>query len=365
MLSGLVDIQRVGQYFYQATRVRQVWESTRDDVGFIGQVRRGLLPLPTDRPAPYVDPFPPLRRRRHDRWADRRVAVIATGGSGALASMVGVVRALQEADVHPVAYGVSSGSALFGIPLAAGMSAADVARATLALQPRDYLDPDWLALLKAPLRLGRGWSGIVKGDRLEAAYREILGDVTLGELPVPVWFPLWNIERNRLEYIGPDSHPDLLAARAVRMAVALPLAVQPNPLDGGWWLDGGIVDILPAGPFVGTDRCDTAVVVNCFYPPGFAGDEVRGWEERPLSILSVADQTKTMAHLQLARRSMADLRQSVGDVVVLEPVPYAKVHGAGLYGQFLDSREWPDFMADGYQAMAATLGPGDLPQAIT
>ena len=70
---------------------------------------------------------------------------------------------------------------------------------------------------------------------------------------MPVWFPLWNIERNRLEHIGPDSHPDLPAARAVRMAVALPLAVQPNPLHGGWWLDGGIVDILPAGPFVGTD----------------------------------------------------------------------------------------------------------------
>ena len=64
MLSGMVDIQRVGQYLYQATRVRQVWESTRDDVGFLGQVRRGLLPLPTDRPAPYLDPFPPLRRHR-------------------------------------------------------------------------------------------------------------------------------------------------------------------------------------------------------------------------------------------------------------------------------------------------------------
>jgi NTE family protein len=354
MLSYLVDIQRTRQYM-NIVRTQLLWRSTRADIGFLDSMRRGLLPLPFDRPAAAIDPFPPMRRRTLRRLSDRRVAVIATGGSGALASMVGVVRALEEAGVRPVGYGVCSGSALFGIPLAAGMPAGEVARAVQSWSARDYLDPDWWSVITAPGRLGQGWAGLLRGDRIEETYRRMLGDVTLGELPTPVWLPVWNIEDNRLEYLGPDTHPEVTAARAVRMAVALPIAIQPNELDGGSWLDGGIVDIIPAEPFVDTGRCDLAIVVNCFYPAGFTGDEERRWRRRPFSIVHVANQTRTMQHLQLARRSLADLRRTVPDVIEMEPVAYSKVQGAGLYGQFLDSREWAGFMTDGYHAAAGAL----------
>lgn len=356
MLDYLLDLQRVRQLLDHAVRAGLIWDATRQDGRFVDQVRRGLLPLPTDRPAPVVDPFPPLRSDPLPDLTGRRIAVIATGGSGATASLVGVARALQEVGVTPVGYGVCSGSALFGIPLAAGIPAGELAAALQSLQARDYIDPDWMGLLAAPWRLGRGWFGLLRGDRLEQTFRRLLGDVTLGELPTPVWFPIWNIEENRLHYVGPDSHPDIAAAVAVRMAVALPLAVQPTPLDGGSWLDGGIVDILPSQPFVDRDLCDMAVVVNCFYPAGFRAETEMQWRESRLSVLHVANQTRTMQHLQLARRSFADLRAAVGDVVELAPVDYAKVHGAGLYGQFLDNREWAGFMTDGYRAARTALG---------
>lgn len=354
MISYLTDLQRVRQYLNHVVRAELVADAMSEDSTFLRQVRRGLLPLPIDRREP-VDPFPQFRRRTMRKLRDRRVAVIATGGSGALASMVGVARALEEVGVEPVAYGVCSGSALFGIPLAAGKSAAEVARVTQQLRPGDYLDPRWGDLLRAPFRLGKGWVGVMSGDRLEATYREFLGDVTLGELPTPVWLPIWNIEHNRVEYLGPDTHPDMPAARAVRIAVALPLGITPNEIDGLWWLDGGIVDILPAEPFVDTDRCDLALVVNAFYPKGFDGDPELHWRDRALSVLHVANQTRTMQHLQLARRSMADLQRTIPDVIELDPVPYEKVHGAGLYGQFLDTSEWPEFMADGYESAVTAL----------
>ena len=355
MLDYLLDIQRVRQYLNWPVRVGMVWNASRSDLTFLKQMRTGFLPLPTDRPAEFVDPFPAFHRRRLRSLAGKRVALIGTGGSGALAAMIGVARVLEEADIRPSAYGVSSGSALFGIPLAAGLGPEEVARATQGLTARDYIDPDWLGLAAAPWKLLRGWSGVVRGDKLEATYRVLLGAVTLGELPTPVWMPVWNIERNHLEYLGPDTHPDLPAARAVRMAVALPLAMQATQLDDGYWLDGGIVDILPAQPFIDNDVCDVAIVVNGFYAPSFASDEEPRWRERPLSILHVANQTRTMQHLMLARRSFADLRRAVPDVIELNPVSYDKVHGAGLYGQFLDTADWPGFMTDGYNAAAQAL----------
>ena len=71
-----------------------------------------------------------------------------------------------------MAYGASSGSALFGVPLAAGLGPEEVARATQGLTARDYIDPDWLGLATAPWKLLRGWSGVVRGDKLEATYRD-------------------------------------------------------------------------------------------------------------------------------------------------------------------------------------------------
>ena len=183
----------------------------------------------------------------------------------------------------------------------------------------------------------------------------MLGDVTLAELPIPVYFSVWNIERNHLQYVGPDTHPDLPAARAVRMAVALPRHPAQPGLDDGWWLDGGAVEILPAEPFVDSDRCDVGLVVNGFYPPGFVGDLEPAWRESMMSVLHVANQTRSMQHLQLARRGLADLRRSIADVVELNPVPYGKVQGAGLYGQFLDTRLWPRFMSSGYDVATEAL----------
>jgi NTE family protein len=359
MISDAIDIQRIRQYFNSAVVMRSVLEGALADASLLGQIRRGLVPLPFDRSPEREDPFPLWQARPIDSFEDRRVAVLASGGSGALACVVGVARALEEAAVLPAAYGLCSGSALFGIPLAAGLSAEETSQFALRLRPRDYIEPDWAALLTMPLRLGRGWSGLLRGDRLEHTYRELLGDVTLSELDVPVWLPVWNIETNRLHYIGPDTHPDLSAARAVRLAVALPLAMQANSLDDGWWLDGGIVDILPAQPFVDEDRCDVAMVVNGFYPAGFDSPQEPHWRDRRFSLLHIASQTRQMQHLRIARRSLDDLRDAVDQVVLVEPVPYESVQGAGLYTQFFDTRDWGSFMAMGYHETSRLLSTFD------
>jgi NTE family protein len=355
MLSYLIDMGRIGQYFGHAVRAERVLQSTRADVRYLDRMRRGLLPLPIDRPEPLVDPFPPLQARHLPELEGRRVAVIATGGSGALASVVGVARALEEAGVQPVGYGVCSGSAMFGVPLAAGMSPAEVAAETQALRARDYLDPDWWGLATAPLKAGRGWSGLLRGDAVEQHYRRMLGDITLAGLPTPVWFPVLNIEDNRVQYIGPDSHPDLAAARAVRMAVGLPLAFQPSELDSGWWLDGGIIDILPSDPFVVDDRCDLAIVVNGFYQPGFISEREPRWRDSTLSVLHMSNQTRLSAHVRIARRNFEDLHRAVPDVLELAPVDYSTVQGAGLYSEFLDNRRWAGYMADGYHSATTAL----------
>jgi NTE family protein len=248
-----------------------------------------------------------------------------------------------------------SGSALFGFPIAAGIPADETAAFALGLRPHDYIDVDWPRLASLVPTLARGFAGIIRGDRVEASYRELLGDMTLGEMPIAAYAPIWNIEHNRIEYLGPRTYPDVTVARAVRMAVALPLFIEPVVLDGLHWSDGGIVDIFPVNPVLDIEPGSQAsVAVNGFYPPDFAGEDAHGWEKRAASIVAVAGQVRTCQQTELARVNLRRLRQAM-PVAMIEPVPYEKVRGLGFYRQFLNNEEWAAFMLAGRSAGARAL----------
>ncbi len=353
-LDAALDIFRVRQYFKVIVRGRDVITAIREDTRFLEAVRRGLLPLPSDRrPAP-GPVFGPLRGAAPPPLAGR-VGVVATGGSGALASLAGVAKALQDSGTEVSVYSVCSGSALFGFPLGAGMPPEEVAELTASMRPGDYIDAGWHELAALVPTLARGWCGILRGDKLEAFYRRHLGDLTLAQLRTPTYAPIWNVEHNRLDFVGPRTHPDMPVAHAIRMAVSLPLFVQPVMLDGLSWCDGGIVDIFPVRPVLDIEPAvDTAVAVNGFYPHEFGGEDITGWNHRPLSIVAAGSQVRTCQQVQLAREHLARLRREARTLLV-EPVPYQEVAGTGFYEQFLDTREWPEFMRAGREAMLAVL----------
>jgi NTE family protein len=353
-LDVVLDIHRVRQYFDVLVRARDVAAAVRQDVTFLDALRRAFLPLPYDRrpvpAAPFsadLGPPPPV--------PPGRLAVVAGGGSGATACLIGVARALEDAGRRPDVYSLCSGSALFGFPLAAGLTAGEVADLALDLRPQECVDIAWGSLAALPLRLGRGFTGLLRGERLESYFRRHLGERTLGELPIPAYAPIWNVQHNRLEYLGPRTHPDVPVARAIRMAVSMPLFFMPSELDGGHWCDGGIVDILPVHPVLDIEpRCETAIALNVFHPPGFVGEDATGWEREPASILRAASQVRTSQHIALARENLARLR-AAGQVILVEPVPYDTVRGAGFYRQFIDTTRWADFMRAGREATRHAL----------
>lgn len=370
-LDLVLDIHRVRQYFDTVLRAGEFAAALRQDAGFLDALRRTVLPLPGERRQRPVNPFRPDRPAgrsaggpRVGRTAGRsaeglpagRLAVVAGGGSGATACLVGVAQALADTGRRPDLYSLCSGSALFGFPLAAGLAPVEVADLLLGLEPRECVDVAWRSLAAAPIRLGRGFTGLLRGDRIEAYFRRHLGGRTLGELPIPAYAPIWSVQHNRLEYLGPRTHPDLPVARAIRMSISMPLFFEPVELAGQHWCDGGIVDIMPVHPVLELEPpVAAAVAVNVFYPPGFAGEDATGWERAPASILRAASQVRTSQHIALARANLDRLRGAC-PTLLLEPVPYVAVRGTGFYRQFVDTAQWPDFMRAGRDVARAALG---------
>ena len=111
------------QYFNQVVRVERVIQSTTADVGFLNQMRRGLLASAQSIDSPRSRTRSPRSKGGASARADGSTSRHHRDGwqQRVRSSVVGVARALEEAGIQPVAYGVCSGSALFGVPLAAGM----------------------------------------------------------------------------------------------------------------------------------------------------------------------------------------------------------------------------------------------------
>lgn len=346
-----IDIFRIRQYFGALTNMRDLGREVRDDAEFLAKLRRAALKLPPEH-APAVSRMVwrggtrPLTNNR-----PRRFGIAATGGSGALVSLIGVVEACAELGIKPAVMSFASGAALFAFPMAAGKTPTDVADFVLRQDPSSWIDPDWTAMGTLVPKRGRGFTGMMKGQRLEDSFTEFLGDMRLGEVSIPAYSPVWNIEHNRLEYIGPRTHPDLTVARAIRMSVSLPLFFDPVRWRGESWNDGAIVDIFPVHPVLDIESpCDVVLAVNCFYPPEFAGEDATGFRANAWSVMDIADQVVTAPHLQLARENLARLRRHVKRVLVINPVPYKMVRRAGFYAEFVDRSDWPAFMRRGRTA---------------
>lgn len=359
MLGAALDVFRLRQIFGLAARAGELGADLVGDLSFLDATRRAVLPIGKRPPSRSIDDptpvFAPVRAARCTGLEGRRVALMATGGSGALASVVGAARAFEDVGIRPSAITLCSGSAMFGFPIAAGHPAEAVADFLLSIDARDYIDVDWPSVATIAPRRGRGFVGIVRGDALERTLTRLLGDVRLGDLEVPAYAPIWSVEHNRLDYLGPRTYPTMTVAHAIRMAVSLPLFFEPVRLGADHWSDGGIVDIFPVKPVLEIEPApDAAVAINGFYPAEFAGEESLGWEEKRWSILLAASQVRTCQQVQLARENLRRLRD-VADVELIQPVKYDEVRGLGFYRQFIDSTDWPRFMEAGRAAAASAL----------
>lgn len=325
------------------------------DLGFLRRARRALLPLPVvDRPQRIdTDVFPPFRSRPIPALKGKRVAVIASGGSGACVSLVGVTRAFEEAGIEPAFISACSGGAIWGSMWAGGMEAQEMAEFSLLWRPEDYLDVQWLKLPGFLLSALRGFTGLAKGEAIEQLFDARLYGRTADALDIPIATIVWNMDLGRLEYFGSAETPGLPVGELVRTAIALPLFVEAVPVGDHLFVDGGIVDVFPAQPVLQRRKqFDHVFGVNFILPSKFEGEDITGWQDRFGGILKASRQLQQGNQLELARRSAEEL----GDqLTLIDATDHSVVEGVAFYDLFIDRARWPELIRGGYERATAAL----------
>jgi len=334
--------------------VRSLGERFTNNVEAARTARRALLPLPlVDRPdRTQTKIFPPFKARPIPSLRNKRIGLLLSGGSGACVAACGVARALEEAGIEPQAISVCSGSALWGSMMAAGLTAQEMVDQSLNWQPEDYLDIQWTRIPRFALAAMRGFTGLAKGEAIEKLFDRQLWHMTLGQTPVPIYSEVYNIDLNRLEVFGSKLTPDLTIAELVRIAIALPMLVESVRVEGHLYADGGVVDVFPAEPLLEHEKLDLVVGVNTILPRGFEGEDISGWSDRTMGWVTASRQISYAGHLELARRSARRLGRKL---VLIDPVDYTEVHGWRFYDLFIDRREWPRLIMQGYEHATSVL----------
>ncbi|MFN7550598.1 MAG: patatin-like phospholipase family protein [Pseudomonadota bacterium] len=155
--------------------------------------------------------------------------VLGSGGARGLAH-IGVIEVLRERGYRVVAIAGSSMGALVGGIHAAGRLD-DYKAWACALQKLDVLRlVDWTL---SP-------SGFIRGERIIATLRELVGDALIEDLPVAYTAVATDIDLEREVWLSRGPLFD-----AIRASIAIPSLFTPVRRDGHTLVDGGLLNPLP------------------------------------------------------------------------------------------------------------------------
>lgn len=171
--------------------------------------------------------------------------VLGSGGARGLAH-IGVINWLRENgfDIRSIS-GSSMGALIGGIYAAGHLDAYE--RWVRALERMDVV-----RLLDFSFER----NGLIKGDRIMNALRDLIGRYDIESLPISFTAVAADVDEQREVWLNKGPLFD-----AIRASIAIPTVFTPVPFRGRMLLDGGLINPIPIAPTL-KDKTDITIAVN-------------------------------------------------------------------------------------------------------
>jgi NTE family protein len=176
--------------------------------------------------------------------------VLGSGGARGLAH-IGAIKYLEEDgyDIRSIS-GCSMGALIGGIYACGKLDVYEEwVRAISKLDIVRLLDFSW------------GKQGLVEGERIIGAMKQLVGDRLIEDLPIEYTAVAADITREKEVWLKRGSLFD-----AIRASISLPLFFTPFEMNGMKLLDGGILNPVPIAPTF-EDNTDLTIAINLGGPP--------------------------------------------------------------------------------------------------
>lgn len=189
--------------------------------------------------------------------------VFAGGGVLGLAH-IGMLMALEEMGIYPSHLAGTSAGAIFSALLSVGCTSEEILSLFLEKDLTEFLDP----VSRIPLIRFFSWhsqSGIYQGEVFRLWLNEILIDklgksTTFADIKTPLLITATDIIKQELVIFSQKTSPKMLVADAVRASISIPGLFKPFEVGNSKFVDGGILNNVPADIMSKTTKTPMVVV---------------------------------------------------------------------------------------------------------
>jgi NTE family protein len=173
----------------------------------------------------------------------KKIGIALSGGGMRGIAHIGVLQALIEHDIYPsVVSGTSAGS-IIGAMYAAGKT------------PLEMMDFVKKSSLFKVLKPGFPFNGLTSHAYLKEMLAKYIDDDSFEKLELPLYIVVTNLNSGKEEWIHTGDLLDVVIA-----SCSIPLIFKPVNINGKLYVDGGVMNNLPATPLVG--KCDVLIGSN-------------------------------------------------------------------------------------------------------
>jgi NTE family protein len=175
-----------------------------------------------------------------------KAGLVLSGGGARGISHIGVIKALEEIGIKFNCISGTSSGAIVGALYSAGYTPDQIIDIILSTKIFRSMRPAW------------SWTGLLTIDVLKDTLLKHLPENNFSALKIPLTVATTDIKRGKSVYF---SEGELIPA--ILASCCVPAVFNPVQLDGGVYVDGGLMDNLPAK--VIRDRCDLLIGSHCNY----------------------------------------------------------------------------------------------------
>lgn len=201
----------------------------------------------------------------------KRIGLALSGGGARGISHLGVIKALEEANIQINEISGTSAGAIIGAFYSSGKGPDEILE--LLISTKFFL------LLRPALNL----SGLLSMTKMGEMLRKFIEEDSFKALQKPLTVAAINVGSGEVEYFnsGPLIKPVLASS-------CIPVIFKPVEMNGKRYIDGGVLANLPVKPLEKT--CDYIIGSNCnIVDPNFNGSNMKVLLERTMLLATIGN----------------------------------------------------------------------------
>jgi NTE family protein len=175
-----------------------------------------------------------------------KIGLVLSGGGARGISHVGVIKGLEELGVKPQVLAGTSAGSIVGSLYSYGYTPDQILAEIVALKLFRSMRPAWT------------WTGLLSLEALASSLSLLIPENAFEKLKIPLTVAATDIRTGAAKYF---SSGELIPA--VLSSCCVPAIFNPIQFNGGSYVDGGLVDNLPASSI--RDQCDLLIGSHCNY----------------------------------------------------------------------------------------------------